>query len=174
MNADILDPVAAFPYLGCTVAYNNSDWAALYQNLWMARRRWRMLGKMVTEAGSTVWERGMLYKAVVQSVLLYGSEIWVVMRAMLKVLVGFYHRLARKIMGITARHTTSGEWEWPLLVEALETAGIWPIKEYIQQRQATIAVQVDRRPIYEICTGHNGFRELEFLRSGGIRTWDGR
>ena len=23
-----------FPYLGCTVAYNNSDWKSLYQNLW--------------------------------------------------------------------------------------------------------------------------------------------
>ena len=35
-------------------------------------------------------------------VLLYGNEIWVVVRAMLKVLEGFHHRVARLITGMTA------------------------------------------------------------------------
>ena len=38
----------------------------------------------------------------------------------------------------------------PLVDEALETAGLWPIKEYILQRQATVAEQVDCWPIYEL------------------------
>ena len=33
VNTDPLVLVAAFPYLGRTVAYNNSDWASLYQNI---------------------------------------------------------------------------------------------------------------------------------------------
>ena len=33
LNTDHLEPVAAFPYLVCTVSYNNINWAALYQNL---------------------------------------------------------------------------------------------------------------------------------------------
>ena len=36
---------------------------------------------------------------------------------------------------------------------ALETAGIWPIKEYVHQRQAKIVSQVACWPIYELCTG---------------------
>ena len=30
VNAKLLEPVVAFPYLGCTVTYNNSVWSALY------------------------------------------------------------------------------------------------------------------------------------------------
>ena len=47
----------------------------------------------------------------------------------------------------------SGEWEWPPVAEALETAGLWPIKEYIQRRQDTVAAQVACHPIYELFTG---------------------
>ena len=39
------------------------------------------------------------------------------------------------------------------MAEALETAGIWRIKEYIQRRQAIVAVQVAFCPIYELCAG---------------------
>ena len=86
---------------------------------------------MVTNMGETVQTRGMLYNAFVQLVLVYGSNIWVVMGAVLKVLGGFHHRVAIIITGITAQCTTSREWEWPPVVEVLDTSGIYPIKEYI-------------------------------------------
>ena len=38
-----------------------------------------MVGKLVSKTGATVRERVILYKTVVQLVLLYGSESWVVM-----------------------------------------------------------------------------------------------
>ena len=101
-----------------------------------------MTGKVVTNMGATVWAQGMLCKTMVQLVLLYGSEIWVVTGAMLKVLEGLHNQAARKIAGMTARRTTSGEWEGPPVADTLETTGIWTIEEYIQYRQATIAVQV--------------------------------
>ena len=43
---------------------------------------------------------------------------------------------------MAARITTIGEWECPPMAEALEIAGIWPLKVYIQQSQYTIEVQV--------------------------------
>ena len=58
--------------------------------------------------------------------ILYVSESWVVMGAMLKVLEGFYHQPYRQIMG------------------SLEAAVLHPILEYIRRRQAT------RVPIYEL------------------------
>ena len=54
-----------------------------------------------------------MYNSVAQSVLLYGSEIWVVMGEMLKVLEGFHHRAARRITGMTAKRVAGGEWEYP-------------------------------------------------------------
>ena len=69
-----------------------------------------MVRKVVTKSGSMVLEWVVLYKSVVQSGLLYWSESWVVMEAILKVLDGFHHQVARRILEITARHMTSGEW----------------------------------------------------------------
>ena len=42
----------------------------------------------------------MMYKAVKQSVILYGSESWVVTGEMIKLLEGFHHWVARRIIGI--------------------------------------------------------------------------
>ena len=46
--------------------------------------------------------------------------------------------------------TKIGNWEWHPVAEALETAGLWPIKEYIQQRSDTVKVQVAFWTIYEL------------------------
>ena len=37
--------------------------------------------------------------------------------------------------------------------DSLEAAGLWPIKEYIRRRQATISGYIANHPTYEICTG---------------------
>ena len=133
-----------------SVAY--SDWVALYQKSWKVQLRWAMVVKVLTNTGATLRAQGMLYKAVVQSVLLYGRNSWLMMEAMLKILEWLSHWLAIRITGMTARRTTSGEWEGPPVADTLETTGIWTIEEYIQYRQATIAVQVTWRTIYKLLT----------------------
>ena len=92
-----------------------------------------------------------MYKAVTNSVLLYGSASWVVMGAMLNFLEGFHHRAAWQITVMLETHGAGGEWEYPLVVAALEAAVIHPIMEYIRRRQAAIAEKVACRPIYELC-----------------------
>ena len=64
-----------------------------------------MVGKVVTKMGETVRMLGMMYKAVVQLVLVYRSKIWVVKDSMLKVLEGLHHQAARRIMGMMAWYT---------------------------------------------------------------------
>ena len=44
-----------------------------------------------------------MYKAVAQSVILYGSKRWVVMEEMFKVLEGFHHRAAQRITVLTKK-----------------------------------------------------------------------
>ena len=73
-------------------------------------------------------DRGMIYKVVVQTVLIYGINSWVVMGDMLKVLEGFHHWEAWKIAGMTARRMEDRAWDYPLMADTLEAAGIWPIK----------------------------------------------
>ena len=52
----------------------------------------------------------MFYKSVVQTVLLYGSESWAVTDAMMAVLTGFHHRVARRISGKMGRQQPNGTW----------------------------------------------------------------
>ena len=60
-----------------------------------------------------------MYKAVVQSVQLYGSERWVVTGEILKFLTPFQHRAAQRITGMTAKCGAGGEWEYPAVEEAM-------------------------------------------------------
>ena len=103
-----------------------------------------------------------------QSVILYNSEIWVVTVEMTKVLEGFHHGAERWITGMTEKRGAGGEYEYPLVVEAMENVELHPIEVYIRRWQATIAERVACCPIYELCT------EVEWIQgtSRMVRWWD--
>ena len=90
----------------------------------------------------------MVYKAVFQMVLIYGSDSWVVTDAMLKVLEGFHHQVSWRISGMSARQVRDGGWECLSVVEALDSMWLCKMKEYIWRRLATIAEYIVNRPIY--------------------------
>ena len=101
----------------------------VYQNLKKLQRQWGMISRVLENTRAPVWARGMMYRAVSQLVLLYGSESWVVMGATLKVLEGFHHRASRLITGMAATRGAGRKWEYPLVVAALESVGLHPIME---------------------------------------------
>ena len=70
----------------------------------------------------------------------------------LKVLAGLHNWAARRITGMAAKRGAGGEWEYPLVVEAMEDAGLQPIGMYIKRRHTTIAERVACLPVYEIYT----------------------
>ena len=53
----------------------------------------------------------MMYKAVLQAVLLYGGEKWEVMETMMTVLEKFHHSIEINISGILVQRVDLGEWE---------------------------------------------------------------
>ena len=65
----------------------------------------------------------MVYKVVVQVLLLYGIEIWVLTDEIMMLLGGLCHTIARHIVGVTERKGDGGEWEWVLVDAALDTTG---------------------------------------------------
>ena len=60
--------------------------------------------------------------------MIYGSEIWVVTVAILKVIEVFHHQVARRITGVMMQCKTGRDWEWSLVDKSLDTARIFPIK----------------------------------------------
>ena len=69
-----------------------------------------------------------IYKALVQTVCIYGCEIWVITYAMMKVLEFFRHRVARIPVGLTMRQGDGGKWEWPPFSTDLEVIGLCPMR----------------------------------------------
>ena len=107
---EALPPLEAFKFLGRTITYNNINWAAVYQNLQKYWRRWGMIARVLESTGITVRSRGAMYKAVAQSVLLYGRKSWVGTKKILKFLEMFHHRSVRQITVLTAKCGAGGEW----------------------------------------------------------------
>ena len=69
-----------------------------------------MTEKVLMRVGETVRARVMLYKAVIQTALIYRRKIWMVTGEMLKVKEGFHQWVARRIVGNTGLPTLDGEW----------------------------------------------------------------
>ena len=87
---------------------------------------------------------------------------------MLKVLTEFHHISARRITGMAKKRGAGGEWEYPELEEAMDSAGIHHIGVYIKRRKKTIAERVDCQPIYVLST------EADIMpgTSQMVRWWD--
>ena len=66
---------------------------------------------------------GNLFKAVVQAVLLFGAETWVLTPRIERVLESFMHRVARRITGNQQRRGGDGKWIYNPLKEAMREAG---------------------------------------------------
>ena len=101
-----------------------------------------MVVRVLESTGEMVRDHGAMYKAVAQLVLLYGSKRWVATGEMLKVLSGLHHRAARQITGMTEKCGACGECEYPLVAEAMESAGLHSIGVYIKIRLTTISERV--------------------------------
>ena len=105
---------------------------------------------------------------MVKTVLFYGGCIWVVTKAMMKVLEGFHHRAYRRIAGMSSRKFGEGRWEWSSVLDDLEAVGMWLTNKYIWRWQATIAEYIANNTIYGLCLGE----ERMTVSSRFMQWWD--
>ena len=62
-----------------------------------------MVPKALGKMGATERARERMFKAVMKTVMLYGSGSWVIIEVMMKLLEAFQHQIARRLMGKTAK-----------------------------------------------------------------------
>ena len=67
---------------------------------------------------------GQLYVAVVQAVLFFGSETWVVTPRLDKAPSGFHHRVVRRMAGMGPECQFNRTWVYPPIGAALATVGL--------------------------------------------------
>ena len=78
-EAERIEGVGRFKYLGILLDRSDDNWPAVFQNISKARKLWGLLGKLPWRGGAELTVSAKFYRAVVQAVLLFGSETWVLM-----------------------------------------------------------------------------------------------
>ena len=92
-----------FKYLGRIVSYDDNATPAIHRNTKKARRQWGQFRKVLERESVPPRVAGMFYQAAVASVLLYGSESWVVLSSSLRELKGFHVEATRRLAGMRLR-----------------------------------------------------------------------
>ena len=96
-RAEIFEGVGSFKYLGWVLYRSNKEWSEVCPNIWMARQVWGRLGKLLIRDGADPIVSSKFYCAVVQAVLLFGLETWVLTSAMLQKIEGVHVSFLRQV-----------------------------------------------------------------------------
>jgi hypothetical protein len=90
VHGDALEKVEVFKYLGKMMVQDDNNVQAVRHQLRKARGTWAHVGQVLRSKNATPQVAAKFYKAVVQAVLLYGSETWNLTKAVLARLEGFH------------------------------------------------------------------------------------
>ena len=94
-----LNLVTSFKYLGRILTASDDDWPVVVGNLRKVRKKWVWLSRILGWAGDKLQLSEILFRAVVQSVLLFESGTLLTTPRMGRSLGGFQHRADRHITG---------------------------------------------------------------------------
>ena len=130
-----IEIVREFKYLGRIINEKNEDDTAIKKNLEKAQSIWRRLSKLLSREGANPPIMARIYRTVVESILLYGSESWEYNKKQIKMLENFNKRCARTITKKFIHPNKDGTWTYPESKQILEECGLENIQNYIQNRK---------------------------------------
>ena len=84
------------------------------------------------------------YLVIVQAVLLYGLDSWVIKKSDLDKLNSFHKRAVCHMTGCHIRKHRDGTWTYPNHKTLLEECNLLHIETYIVQRRGTLQLYLDR------------------------------
>ena len=111
---------------------------------------------------------GEIFKAVVQQVLLFGAETWVLTPIIERALESFMHGAVRLITGRQLWRGWNGKWYYPTLEGAMKETGFKETRTSITNSQNTVAQYIATRPLLDLCEGTNQVGGARLSR----RWWD--
>ena len=134
-----LETVSAFKYLGQVMTVGDDDWQEVAGNLSKAWKIWGSLSRILYREGADARVLGNFFNVVVQAVLLFGEETWVLTPSTERALESFQHRAVRRITGRQLWRWGDRSWTYPPLKEDKREAGFERIRKAITRRQNTVA-----------------------------------
>ena len=133
------------------LAADNNEWTEVVRNLLRSRHKWMRPTWLLSREGADAGTLGHIYLAVVQLVLLYGSETWVLTPHMHRMWNGFHHRVACILTGRQPWKGQDKGWVYPPLEDAMVEAGLQEVETYVSCRQNIMAQYIVTRPIMDLC-----------------------
>ena len=128
-----------FRYLGRPLEQTDDDWTAVRINIIHASLVLGRLGTLLRREGKEPMVSEIFYKEVVQAILLYESEIWVLLASMAKRVEGTHTQFLQLITGKRGIQSGNNIWETPGAEGVQEAAGTKSARIYIEIRLATVA-----------------------------------
>ena len=121
----------------------------------MAREKkvWSRILRILSREGVAPQVSGFFFKAVIQVVLIFGAETWVVTPRMGKSLGGFQTQVEIWLTEQLPQRTTDGKCKYTSAAAAREEAGFLTMKEYVRRRQNTVAQYIATRSLLDLCEG---------------------
>ena len=132
-----------------TALYNY--WMEVVGNLQKARKGCPWLTRILGREGASLGVSGIFCKTVLQVVLLFGSETWLVTPHMGRSLGGLQHRVSSRITGRQPKQQADGSWEYPPMEIDMQEAGFEDMGEYFPKRQNAVAQYIVMRTIIDLC-----------------------
>ena len=124
-----------------------NNWLARAGKLGKARKSWGRMQRIISRERANKRVSGNFFKAVVQQVLLFGVDTWVVTPRMEWALNSFMHGSAIRITGRQPRRGWDGKCFYPSLKGSMKGAGFKDIRTSINTRQNTVAKYIATRPL---------------------------
>jgi hypothetical protein len=97
-----------------------------------------MISRILARESASPRISAMFYKATIQTVLLYGSETWVISDEILQMLTSFHHGIARWLTGRYPHPISDADddnWIYPSIKKTLRIAGLFTMDEYLNRRR---------------------------------------
>jgi hypothetical protein len=152
VEGEVLEKVESFCYLGRILAQDDEDVRAVRSQIKKARGTWARVGQVLQADNTPPKVSAMFYKAVVQLVLLYGSDSWNLTKTALAWLEGFHIRAAYRMAKVhKPRRGPNHAWVYPATSEVLKECGMHTITHYNSVRRETILQYVVDRPLHVAC-----------------------
>ena len=129
----------------------DDDWPEVVRNLSQARAVWKRMTRILSREGTELQVSVFFFKAVVQVVLLFGSETWVVTPPYGQSTGGFQDQVAQQLTGRLTQQKTERKWEYTLAATAREEAGFQMMEQYIRRLQSTVAQYIATRSLLDLC-----------------------
>ena len=105
-----LETAASFNYIGRLLIVTDDELSAVIINLKKVRKSWYIFYRILGREMGNPKTSGLFYLEVVQDILLFGSEMWVVTPRMGRFLGSFHHSMAIILSVMQPKRQTDGRW----------------------------------------------------------------